>query len=192
MGHMIGRDAVLGVVISGLAGCLAEMGSDGIVAAGFDTDVVGRPAVPLEVPEPLRGRQVVELVGALSQVVQAEADQVKRQLAYASFASLVRTHSLRPGARETAGDLGFLTAQALGPLAEDVFGASEGAVLGPLEIQGRYLLLHVGEPYDPVVLVDALNSSASAIRRPTNARPTQPSGNATRSMLTRSCSIQCL
>ncbi|MFQ5568058.1 MAG: peptidylprolyl isomerase [Rhodothermales bacterium] len=74
----------------------------------------------------------------------AEAEQVKQQLALLSFEALARTHSVRPGARETGGDLGFLSHQELGPLAEAVFDASEGDLLGPLEIKGRYTLLRVG------------------------------------------------
>ncbi len=83
-------------------------------------------------------------VGEILLATKAEAEQVKAQLAYSSFETLARAHTLRPGARAAGGDLGFLNARQLGPLAETVFGAAEGAVLGPLELQGRYALFKVG------------------------------------------------
>ena len=74
-----------------------------------------------------------------------EADTVLAMLKNNSFEELARTHSQRPGAFEAKGDLGFLTAQQLGVLAHPVWSAKEGDILGPIELQGHYVLLRVGE-----------------------------------------------
>lgn len=75
----------------------------------------------------------------------AEADRVKTLLSDYSFSELARRYSIRPGADASGGNLGFVSREQLGSLAESVFSASEGEVLGPLEIAGRYALLAVGE-----------------------------------------------
>lgn len=75
----------------------------------------------------------------------AEAERVKALLGTASFETLARAHSVRPGADATGGDLGFVSRAQLGLLADPVFAADAGATLGPLEVAGRYVLLQVGE-----------------------------------------------
>ena len=85
--------------------------------------------------------QVSEIVLA----TRAEAEQIKARLASTDFATLAREHSLRPGARQTNGDLGFLDATQLGPAASTIFDATAGEVLGPLDMQGHVALLKVGE-----------------------------------------------
>lgn len=74
-----------------------------------------------------------------------EADRVKALLKDRSFSELARTYSIRPGADAGGGDLGFVGREQLGSLAEPVFAATKGMILGPLEIAGRYALLAVGE-----------------------------------------------
>ena len=84
-------------------------------------------------------------VGEILLATKAEAEQIKAQLSHTAFETLARTHSIRPDARQTQGDLGFLDDKQLGPLASVIFDAAEGAVLGPFEAQGNYALLKVGE-----------------------------------------------
>ncbi|GAB5518283.1 MAG: hypothetical protein RhofKO_05340 [Rhodothermales bacterium] len=75
----------------------------------------------------------------------AEAEHIQTQLAHDSFSALAAEHSLRPGASETGGSLGFVRQAQLGRFGDQVFDAAEGEVLGPVEIAGRYALLQVGE-----------------------------------------------
>lgn len=79
----------------------------------------------------------------------AEAEALQAQLGTASFEALARTHSIRPGADATGGALGFLARRQLGRLADAAFGAEAGAVVGPLEVAGRYVLLQVGPRQAP-------------------------------------------
>lgn len=74
----------------------------------------------------------------------AALDALRPQLATTSFADLARRHSLRPGADANGGDLGPLDRDALGRLADPVFAARPGDVIGPFEVAGRYALLQVG------------------------------------------------
>ncbi len=74
----------------------------------------------------------------------AEAEALRARLGAEPFETLARAHSKRPGADATGGDLGFVTPAQLGVLARPVFDAHEGAVLGPVEVAGRYVLLKVG------------------------------------------------
>lgn len=81
-----------------------------------------------------------------------EAERLKAQLTTTAFADLARQHSLRAGADETGGDLGYLTRHQLGVFGDAAFAAQPGTVLGPLEAGGRYMLLQVGDqqpPYQP-------------------------------------------
>ncbi|MEZ4702122.1 MAG: peptidyl-prolyl cis-trans isomerase [Rhodothermales bacterium] len=78
----------------------------------------------------------------------AEADRLRGQATPATFAALARSHSQRPGAAATGGDMGFASADQLGVLADRVFAASPGTLLGPIELEGHYVLLLVGERKD--------------------------------------------
>ena len=78
----------------------------------------------------------------------AEAEQLRRQATPANFADLARTYSQRPGAAATGGEMGFVSAEQLGVLAQPVMGAAPGTLLGPMEIEGHYVLLLVGERRD--------------------------------------------
>lgn len=89
------------------------------------------------VPEKVRVREILT-------ETRAEADALAARLEAASFADLARAHSIRPGADATGGDLGYVTRGQLGRLADPVFAAVEGEVVGPLEVAGRYALLQVG------------------------------------------------
>ena len=64
------------------------------------------------------------------------------------------------------GDLGFLTRKQLGSLAEPVFDAAAGDVLGPVEWQGRYALFRVEEhhPEQPQTYEDARPAIAQMLR----------------------------
>ena len=101
-------------------------------------------APPGEFTEPAQVRLREILVAT-----EAEAAALMAQLPDASFEALARSHSLRPGARALDGALGWLTRNALGSLAEPVFDAAVGDVLGPLEWQGRYALFRVEEQRPP-------------------------------------------
>ncbi|HYE94629.1 MAG TPA: peptidylprolyl isomerase [Rubricoccaceae bacterium] len=83
---------------------------------------------------------------ALKAQVEAGADFSSRSSA---FAALARARSLRPGSAAAGGDLGYVDRAALGMLAEPVFAARPGAVVGPLEVAGRYVVLLRGNTQDP-------------------------------------------
>jgi parvulin-like peptidyl-prolyl isomerase len=65
------------------------------------------------------------------------------------FEDLAAQYSVRPGEPERRGDLGYATREQLGVFADTLFQASEGEIIGPLEIQGRYTILRIGERIDP-------------------------------------------
>jgi parvulin-like peptidyl-prolyl isomerase len=98
----------------------------------------------------------------------AEAARLKGLLAGTPFETLARVHSVRPGADATGGDLGYVRADQLGVLAEPVLAAGAGAVLGPLEVAGRYVLLRVGprRPARPATLEEARPDIVQRLRRP--------------------------
>ena len=58
---------------------------------------------------------------------------------------LARRHSVRAASAGVGGSLGSLSRADLGPLADRVFSAPEGSVLGPIPVPGFYLLLEVGK-----------------------------------------------
>lgn len=95
------------------------------------------PEAEFVVPAAVRLREMVL-------ETKAAADALKAQAAAGAFAALARLHSVRAETRAGGGDLGYVALDALGPLAEPVAAAAEGAVLGPFEVQGRYVLLEVG------------------------------------------------
>lgn len=72
------------------------------------------------------------------------ADSLRTALAGASFAELAGKHSVRAASAGAGGRLGPLSRADLGPLADRVFAAPAGAVLGPIPVPGFYLLLEVG------------------------------------------------
>ena len=74
-----------------------------------------------------------------------EAVRLKAQLDTIDFAELARLRSIRPGADQFAGDLGWLSEVQLGVLAGPVSQAGTGDVIGPLEFKGHYVLLRIGE-----------------------------------------------
>ena len=73
------------------------------------------------------------------------ADSLLEALKTTSFQKLAKGYSLRPGADEAGGDLGYLAPEQLGLLHEHVRAAKETEVLGPLELKGYYVLLKVGD-----------------------------------------------
>ena len=80
----------------------------------------------------------------------AEADRLKARLdAGAAFPALARQHSVREGADRVDGRLGLVTAADLGALGARVFAAPVGAVVGPVEVAGRYALLTTTRREDP-------------------------------------------
>jgi len=95
------------------------------------------------VPERVRAREILV-------ATRAEADALRRRLAGgADFADLARGHSLRPGAATADGDLGPVTRAQLGRLGDAVFDAAPGALVGPVEVAGRYALVERGETLPP-------------------------------------------
>ena len=80
----------------------------------------------------------------------AEADGLLRQIrGGADFGDLARRHSLRPAAAEAGGSLGPVTRDQVGRLGDALFAAAPGAVVGPVEVAGRYVLLKRGETAPP-------------------------------------------
>lgn len=89
------------------------------------------------VPEKVQVREILV-------ETKAEADALRARLEAEPFEALARVHSIRPGADAAGGDLGFVSRAQLGRLADAVFKASEGDIVGPVEVAGRYALLQVG------------------------------------------------
>lgn len=86
----------------------------------------------------------------------ATADDLLRQLREgADFGALAREHSLRLGAATASGDLGLVTRAQVGRLADDLFAAAPGEIVGPVEVEGRYALLLRGERVGPTPMAFA-------------------------------------
>lgn len=95
-----------------------------------------------------------------------EAEAVKARAGTEPFEALARQHSQRPGASDTGGDLGYVSRSQVGHLAEAVFAAERGDVIGPLEVAGHYVLLHVGDrrPGRPRTFEEAQAEVADELR----------------------------
>ena len=90
-------------------------------------------------PERVRAAEVLV-------ATRAEADALAAELrAGADFGALAAERSVRLGAARTGGDLGLVSAAQLGRLAEPVWAAAPGEVVGPVEVEGRYALVLRGE-----------------------------------------------
>ncbi|MGB2868979.1 MAG: peptidylprolyl isomerase [Bacteroidota bacterium] len=64
---------------------------------------------------------------------EAQAKEVRTKLDRgANFASLARVHSVRTGAAQRGGELGFLSKPLFGDLGDQIFGAKVGEVIGPV------------------------------------------------------------
>ena len=99
----------------------------------------------------------------------ALADSLRAALARgADFGALARRHSLRPGAATAGGDLGEVTRAQLGRLGGPVFDAAPGAVVGPVEVAGRYALVRRGEtlPPRPMTFAEAAPLARDALDVP--------------------------
>ena len=83
-----------------------------------------------------------------------------------AFEVLASQYTVRPGGRQSNGDLGYLSQDQLGLLSDAVFAASPGDVLGPLEIAGKYVLLKVGdlEPARQMTLEEAKPEIVSQLK----------------------------
>jgi parvulin-like peptidyl-prolyl isomerase len=102
----------------------------------------GRHGAEFVVPERLRVWEIVvesneRAVGLLSGLSQS------------NFSAVAALHSMRPGADETGGDLGYVTREQMGILADPVFAAKRGTLLGPLEAMGRYAIFLIGDRQAP-------------------------------------------
>ena len=74
-----------------------------------------------------------------------------------SFATEARKHSIRPGADATGGYLGYVRQSQLGVLWGRVANAKSGEILGPIEVDGHYVILMIGErkeAKDPAAALD--------------------------------------
>jgi parvulin-like peptidyl-prolyl isomerase len=79
-----------------------------------------------------------------------EADALRAQLAAgADFGALARQHSIRLGAARTDGFIGPVSRAQLGRLADPVFDAAPGEIVGPVEVAGRYALVERGADAAP-------------------------------------------
>ena len=111
------------------------------------------------VPERVRAAEILV-------ETRAEADRLlARVRAGEAFEALARAHSLRPGAARADGDLGAVTRAQLGTAADAVWAAAPGAVVGPLEVAGRYALVRRGEtlPARPMTFAEARPEIARAL-----------------------------
>lgn len=102
----------------------------------------------------------------------ATADSLRNALEQADFAELARRHSVRTASSASGGDLGYLTRDELGPLADRVFDAPPGAVIGPVPVRGVHLLLEVGDrqPARPATFEEVRSDLEAEIRREHRAR----------------------
>ncbi|MBT8400205.1 MAG: peptidylprolyl isomerase [Rhodothermia bacterium] len=74
-----------------------------------------------------------------------EAVKLRPTLTGSNFGRMAALHSVRPGADESNGELGYVGRDQLGVLAATIFDASTGEILGPIEVAGKYALILVGE-----------------------------------------------
>ena len=75
----------------------------------------------------------------------SEAARVLRETNMSNFEERARQHSIREGAEQHGGNLGFVTREQLGVLAVPVFDAPTGSIIGPLAVGGRFAILQVLE-----------------------------------------------
>ncbi len=73
--------------------------------------------------------------------------------------------SLRPGAARADGSLGPVTRSQLGRLGDPVFDAAPGAIVGPQEVAGRYVIVKRGEtlPARPMTFAEARAGLAASL-----------------------------
>jgi len=72
------------------------------------------------------------------------AQEVGQQLKNRSFESVAASYSIRPGADEKGGRLGYLRSKQLGVLWQHVEKAKEDDVLGPIEVDDHFVFLKIG------------------------------------------------
>lgn len=87
----------------------------------------------------------------------SEAARIRREVNADNFRDLAVKHSIREGAGQHGGDLGFVTREQLGILAETAFDAGTGSIIGPLAVGGRFAILQILEksPRRPATLAEA-------------------------------------
>lgn len=115
--------------------------TDSVNAAGWDERVLRAAydehradyAIPPE-------RNVAEILVRTPDEASALRQKLDRG---ASFASLARRHSIRLWAAKEGGELGFGPRSKYGTLADTLFGAKEGTVLGPLNVDPYWGLFTV-------------------------------------------------
>lgn len=98
-------------------------------------------------------------VGQLTVASEGAAQELLTQLTEegADFAELARTHSLDPAARTTGGDLGTRQRRTFpAALAEAIFAAAPGQVIGPLKTERDVHLFHIAAFLPPEL--DALTA----------------------------------
>jgi parvulin-like peptidyl-prolyl isomerase len=95
------------------------------------------------VPDRVRAREVLVATLAEAAAVRAEIE------GGADFAAVARARSLRAGAAQASGDLGAVTRGQLGRVADAVFAARPGELVGPVEVEGRYAVIERGPALPP-------------------------------------------
>ena len=95
-----------------------------------------------------------------------DAVELRRRVTPANFGQIAALHSVRPGADEKGGELGFVTRDQLGVLAGQIFSAHAGDILGPIEVAGKHALILVGEkqPAAAASFEDARDRIAQTLR----------------------------
>ena len=73
------------------------------------------------------------------------ASDLARLVTAGNFEEFAAQHSIRGGAAQNGGDLGFVTREQLGQVATPVFEAKEGSIVGPLAVGGRFALFQILE-----------------------------------------------
>ena len=99
----------------------------------------------------------------------ADAREIRAALdGGADFATLARTRSLRPGAASAGGVLGPVSRDELGRLADAVFAARPGTLVGPVEVEGRFAVLERGPdvPVRPMTFDEARPALVAALDVP--------------------------
>ncbi len=74
-----------------------------------------------------------------------EAVKLRSTVNRSNFGQMAALYSVRPGADESNGELGYVGRDQLGVLAATIFNASSGEILGPIEVAEKYALILVGE-----------------------------------------------
>jgi parvulin-like peptidyl-prolyl isomerase len=123
-----------------------------------------------------------------------EAQHVLKLLEKESFGAVAARHTKRPGSETSGGYLGYVSETDLGPLSDDIFGAEEGSIIGPLPVGGGISVFRVGRrsAARPMNFQEARPTIAEELRARASTRRLQQAANELRKRYTVSIDTELL